>query len=197
MNNRGIIKIIISEHSIFLIHSYSIVLLWSIHYSFGIAYINTLLLFLGRMCLSIYHNFNLFKWVQFNEQKNKLGVSVELHMLVCLLFLVCFVPICCSYYFPERSPISSWGFKMALISCILTSLPYSTLTSDIYKNGCCLYLLLTKCCSTFLSKFLLSDHCLISFSKPSLLSFILLFTQSNVSVLSAIFWLYFPLLMTQ
>lgn len=77
MNNRGIIKIIISVHSIFLIHSYSIAFLWSIQYSFGIAYVNTLLVFSGRMGLSIYHNFNLFKLVQFNEQKNKLGVSVE------------------------------------------------------------------------------------------------------------------------
>lgn len=68
---------IISAHSIFLIHSYSIAFLWSIQYSFGIAYVNTLLVFLGRMGLRIYHNFNLFKGVQFNEQKNKLGVSVE------------------------------------------------------------------------------------------------------------------------
>lgn len=58
MNNRGIIKIIISEHSVFLIHSYSIAFLWCIQYS-GMAYVNTLLVFLGRMGLSIYHHFNL------------------------------------------------------------------------------------------------------------------------------------------
>lgn len=61
MNNGGIIEIIISEHSIFLIHSYSIAFLWSIQYCLGMAYINTLLVFLGRMSLSIYLNFNLFK----------------------------------------------------------------------------------------------------------------------------------------
>lgn len=55
MNNRGITKIIISRHSIFLIHSYSIAFLWCIQYSVGMAYVNTLLLFLGSVGLNIYH----------------------------------------------------------------------------------------------------------------------------------------------
>lgn len=59
MNNRGIIKIIISERSVFRIHSYSIAFLWCIQYSSGMVYAKTLLVFLGKMSLSIYHHFNL------------------------------------------------------------------------------------------------------------------------------------------
>lgn len=51
---------IISENSIFLIHSYSVAFLWSIQYSSAVAFVNTLLVFLGRMGLNVYHNFNFF-----------------------------------------------------------------------------------------------------------------------------------------
>lgn len=43
-----------------------------------------------------------------------------------------------------------------------------------------------------LSKFFLSDHCLVTLSKLSLVSLILVFTESNACALSAIFRLFYP-----